>query len=140
MMKSSLIVAVMLGLASAASAAEPVTVGRGRAVAVELDRPARQVVVGDPAVADVTVQNSRLIYVFGKVAGATSLAVLDDRGRAILEVPVVVAPGGAADSVTVLHGAGKEVEPGGRAVVFACSGTCVRVPSAAAGTGAAPAK
>jgi Flp pilus assembly secretin CpaC len=121
-------VALLAVVACGAQAAEPIEVGHGRAVVVNLDRPAKTVIIGDPSVADVTVQGPRLLFVFGKGLGATSLTATDGAGNSVLDVPVVVAPGGTQDSVTVHHGSGKNVEPGGRSVVFACARGCVRVP------------
>jgi hypothetical protein len=122
------LVVVLAALAVSAQAAEPVEVGLGRAVVVNLDRPAKSVIIGDPAVADVTVQNPRLLFVFGKGAGATSLNAVDSAGRSVLDVPVVVSPGGAPDTVAVHHGSGKNVEAGGRSVTFACAKGCVKLP------------
>lgn len=126
-------VALLAAIAGSAQAAEPIEVGHGRAVVVNLDRPAKTVIIGDPTVADVTVQNPRLLFVFGKGAGATSLTATDGAGRSVLDVPVVVVPGGTQDTVTIHHGSGKNVEPGGRSVAFACASGCVRVPDRKAG-------
>lgn len=117
--------AMMLMAGGALAAEAPVEVGAGQSVLLRLDRPARQVVVGDPTVADVSVPSPNLIVVFGKRAGATSLTVLDGGRAAVLETPVVVRPGGPG-TVTVTYGAGKDVKPGGDTVVFACASNCVR--------------
>lgn len=118
------------------AAGSAIEVGVGRTALVRLDKPARSVVVGDPAVADVSVEGPNQLVVFGKRAGGTSLTVLG-AGRAVLvEAEVVVHPGGAG--VTVTYGAGKGVEPGGRTAVYACGVTCTR--AAEAGKDGKPAK
>jgi Flp pilus assembly secretin CpaC len=121
------VLAAIVALSTPAKAAggEPIEVGAGQSVMLRLDHPARQVVVGDPGVADVSVQSPTLIIVFGKRPGATSLTVLGAGRDPVLETALVVRPGGAA-TVTVTYGAGKEVKPGGSTVVFACASSCVR--------------
>lgn len=126
----ALVLAVVLALSAGdAAAGEPVEIGVGQGVLLRLDRPARQVVVGDPGVADVSVPSPTQIIVFGKRPGATSLAVLGSGRDPLLETALVVRPGGAA-TVTVTYGAGKEVKPGGSTVVFACASSCVRAAEA----------
>lgn len=112
----------MSGVAAAQSAIE---VGVGHATLLRLKAPARSVVVGDPSVADVSVEGPNQVVVFGKRPGGTSLTVLGS-GRAVLvETQVVVHPG-ASGGVTVTYGTGKTIEPGGLTVVYACGATCVR--------------
>lgn len=131
--------AVSLAAGDAAAADMPVEVGAGQSVLLRLDKPARQVVIGDPSVADVTVQSPTVIVLFGKRAGATSLAVLGGGRDLVLDTPVVVRPGGAG-TVTVTYGAGKDVKPGGATVVFACASSCVRAVEPKGGAAPAPAK
>lgn len=133
---TTLLLAAALALAGTAGAAgaadQPVEVGAGQSVLLRLQHPARQVVVGDPTVADVTVQSPTMIVLFGKRPGATSLAVLGSGREPVMDTPVVVRPGGAG-TVTVTYGAGREVKPGGATVVFACASSCVRAVEAKGG-------
>jgi Flp pilus assembly secretin CpaC len=76
-------------------------------------------VVGDPKVADVSVDPAGHIQLFGKRPGSTSLTVLGRNGQVLLEDAVVVRSGGVG-TVTVTYGAGKDVKPGGLSVVHAC--------------------
>lgn len=105
----------------AALGAEPVLVPLGAAVTVRLDRPARHVVVGNPAVADVTVQSARVLVVFGKSASATSLTVLGDGNKTVLDVPVVVAAGSSA-GLGIIYATGKTVPLGGQHMSVECAG------------------
>jgi Flp pilus assembly secretin CpaC len=112
---------------SAALGAEAMLVPAGSAVIVRLDRPARQVIVGNPAVADVTVQSPRLLTVFGKAVSATTLTVLGDGGRIVLEAPIVVGPGSDA-SLGVIYASGKGVPNGGQHLAVECAAaSCVAV-------------
>jgi Flp pilus assembly secretin CpaC len=84
------------------------------------------VVVGDPAIADVSVESPRRVIVFGKSAGSTTLLVLDGGHRTVLEAQVLVVPGGPG-AVTVTYGAGKDIKQlGGVSAVFACAASCTR--------------
>lgn len=105
----------------AALGAEPVLVPLGSAVTVRLDRPARHVIVGNPAVADVTVQSARVLVVFGKAASATSLTVLGDGDKTVLDVPVVVG-GGSGSGLGIIYAAGKGVPLGGQHMSVECAG------------------
>lgn len=109
----------------AALGAETLLVPNGAAVSLRLDRPARQVIVGNPAVADVTVQSPRVITVFGKSSAATTLTVLGEGGKVVLDVPVVVAPG-TQTGLGVIYAAGKATPAGGQRVAVECAGgVCV---------------
>jgi pilus assembly protein CpaC len=60
---------------------------------LELPRPAASVFIADPAIADVQAPAGASIIVFGKKPGATTLFALDDNGKAIAKVQVVVSYG-----------------------------------------------
>jgi Flp pilus assembly secretin CpaC len=55
-----------------------------------LGAPVRDIVVGDPTVADVSLVNERTLVVLGKKAGATTVLAFDARGRALADRDVVV--------------------------------------------------
>lgn len=118
------LLAVAPAAAFAAGTAEPIEVPLGGAVLVQVGGSARSVVVGNPAIADVTVDTPRTITLFGKYTGGTTLAVLDAGGGVLLERPVVVTAGGNA-SVTVRYATGKTWVPGGAIAITDCgTGTC----------------
>jgi hypothetical protein len=50
----------------------------------------RDIVVGDPTVADVSLVNERTLVVLGKKAGATTVLAFDARGRTLADRDVVV--------------------------------------------------
>lgn len=100
-----------------------VPVNESRAVA--LAAPVAGVAVGNPAVAAVTVQSDRLLFVTGRTMGATNLVAVDAQGRTIFERPVLVTAN-PASAVMVTRGA--------ETVQHLCAPVCV----AAAGTAPAP--
>ena len=109
--------------------ADTLSVGVDQSARVSLPVPARDVVVGNPAVADVSVLDSRSVLVLGKAYGVTNLLVMDAAGRVILNRDVVVqAPTGA---VSVFRG--PEVR------TYACAALCERVIPGSGGSGSAPA-
>ena len=57
---------------------------------IRLDRPASNIFIANPAVADVQVKSSSMVYVFGKIVGETSLYALDDNEQVIYSAKVRV--------------------------------------------------
>ena len=106
-------------VAFAAGPAEPIQVPLGGSTLVHLGSGASHVVVGNPAIADVTVDSARTITVFGKFTGGTTLAVLDAGGGVLLERQILVTAGGAT-SVTVRYATGKTWVPGGATAIVDC--------------------
>jgi hypothetical protein len=103
----------------AALATEMLEVPVGGAITVPLRGTARSVVVGNPAIADVTVDGPRNLTVFGKAIGGTTLAVLDAGGGILMQRQVVVLAGGES-SVTLRYGTGKSWVPGGATAIVDC--------------------
>lgn len=50
---------------------------------IQLSRPASSVFIADPEVADVQVKSPRMVYVFGKKSGSTSLYALSDKDEVL---------------------------------------------------------
>jgi Flp pilus assembly secretin CpaC len=76
---------------------------------------AASVVVGNPAVADVTVVDSHTLFVSGRGYGETDVVVLDHTGRTIYSGDVIVAVAGAGRA-SVYRGADR--------TDMACAPTC----------------
>ncbi|MFQ6017104.1 MAG: type II and III secretion system protein family protein [Kiloniellaceae bacterium] len=57
---------------------------------VRLDTPAASVFVANPAIADINVRSARLVYLFGRAPGQTSLFALDRDDNVIANLEVVV--------------------------------------------------
>jgi hypothetical protein len=61
-----------------------------QAALVRLARPASDIVVGNPSIADVSVQNSKLLVVTGKSYGETNLIVMDADGKVVIDRKLIV--------------------------------------------------
>jgi hypothetical protein len=124
-MRRLLVLLPMLVLASAAAMADGLNINWREARVVKLAKPADSLVVGDPTVVDVTLQNPTTVVVFGKAPGETNLVVLTKDQELLLDWPVIVSPVNARH-VTVLNAQGTEDAP--TEVLYAC-GTerCARV-------------
>ncbi|RMF11601.1 MAG: type II and III secretion system protein family protein [Alphaproteobacteria bacterium] len=57
---------------------------------VRLDKPASNIFIADPEVADIQVKSSRLVYVFGKKPGSTSLFAVSDNDEVLFSGTVTV--------------------------------------------------
>jgi pilus assembly protein CpaC len=65
--------------------------------AVELDRAVRDVIIGNPDIADVVVRAPGQVYLIGRSVGETNVFLVDAKGNLVRKVDVVVHPDG--DSV-----------------------------------------
>ncbi|HKJ63540.1 MAG TPA: pilus assembly protein N-terminal domain-containing protein [Hyphomicrobiales bacterium] len=70
---------------------------------IRLQRDAVQIIVGNPAIADVAAQDSRLLVVTGKSFGTTNLIALDQDGAEIFSTQLAVSNGASA-TVTLYSG------------------------------------
>lgn len=68
----------------------PISLEVNKGILIRLDRNADTVFVADPAIADVKVKSARLIYLFAKLPGETSLYAVDAEERVMMNRPVVV--------------------------------------------------
>jgi hypothetical protein len=60
------------------------------ATLVRLDRPAAEIVVGNPSIADVSVQSGKVLVVTGKSFGETNLIVMDADGKVVVNRTLIV--------------------------------------------------
>jgi Flp pilus assembly secretin CpaC len=91
--RSSIAIAVLLAatsLITPAMAAADIEVTMNQAKIVKLSRPADTIVVGNPAIADASVQDASTIVLTGKGFGVTNLVVLDQEGSPIVDAQVTV--------------------------------------------------
>jgi Flp pilus assembly secretin CpaC len=132
----AVVLAAALALTGAAvsspalAGAGPLAVHMDQSVAISLRGQAQSVVVGNPAIADVTVVDARTILVLGKGFGVTNLVVMDRAGRVLFNREIVVS---AADAGRV------SIWRGANASNYACSPRCEREPGGASATPAPPA-
>ncbi len=71
------------------AAAQDLTVVADQSQIINLDRPPATVVVGNPTIADVTMQG-RMMFVHGRVFGSTNIIALDEAGQQLAEYQVNV--------------------------------------------------
>jgi len=74
--------------------AQDITVMADEARLLRLDRPGTEVIVGNPSIADVSVQSGKVLVITGKSFGMTNLIVLDGKGEEVLSRKVRVATDG----------------------------------------------
>lgn len=90
---STFAVAAALVLSAGAALAQSgggIDVVINQARIVKLARPADTVVIGNPEIADVSVQDASTIVLTGKGFGVTNLVILDEAGAPIVDEQVVV--------------------------------------------------
>jgi Flp pilus assembly secretin CpaC len=80
----------LLSAAAGARAEGGIAVSMNQAKIVKLARPADTIVVGNPLIADASVQDAHTIVLTGKGFGVTNLVVLDEAGAPIVDEQVVV--------------------------------------------------
>ena len=107
----------VLSSAPMAHAAPTLVVPIDHSAAVSLPRGTRDVLIGNPAIADVTVIDAGKAVVSGHGYGVTNLVIIDQLGRTVLERQVVVAAP-SQGRVSVIRGP--------RVDEYACAGGCER--------------
>jgi Flp pilus assembly secretin CpaC len=104
----TLLLAASVGLGSAlpAQAVDDVTVSVNANMArvLRISSPAATVIIGNPGIADVAIQDPQTLILTGKSFGRTNMIILDSRGDPIADTIVEVTQM-ASDTVTVFQGA-----------------------------------
>jgi Flp pilus assembly secretin CpaC len=109
------LVAGLLALSGAAQAAPTISVPVDQSTRIVLPVGVRDVMIGNPAIADVNVVDQRNAVILGKGYGVTNLLVIDQLGRTVMERQIIVsAP--TAGRVSVIRG--------GKVEEYACAGGC----------------
>ena len=115
--------ALVAASALAPLAASAQTASQAGALNVEIDRSARvqlsgsasSVIVGNPAIADVTVVDANTLFIVGRGYGVTEVVAVDGVGRTLFQREIVVT-GGSTGTVRVWRGA--------QATEMACGASC----------------
>lgn len=100
---------------STALASERMLVEVDRAQLLRLDEPAATVIIGNPIVADASIQDQRTLVITGKSFGSTNLIVLDEEGTEVLTKLLEVRRG-AQSVVTMYRGSAQNS--------YSCSPVC----------------
>ncbi len=108
---------LLITLAAPATAAEPIVVFLDQARLMQLPERASTVVVGNPLIADLTIQPGGLAIITGKGYGATNFVVLDRHGAVLTEHSVEVT-GPNDKTVVVYRGVERET--------YSCTPDCSR--------------
>jgi Flp pilus assembly protein, secretin CpaC len=100
-----------------AAAEEPVVVNIDEAKVMRIAAPASTVIIGNPSIADATMQDTQTLVITGRGYGTTNFIVLDADGQPITDAQIRV-EGADSNIVTVFRrGAG------GRAT-YSCGAVC----------------
>jgi hypothetical protein len=91
----------LAAVASRSFADEPITVSIDQATILKLPERAATVVIGDPLIADMTLQPGGIAIVTGKGYGATNVVVMDRSGAVLMEKMVEVK--GPNDKVVMVY-------------------------------------
>ena len=97
------------------AAGQAMTLGLNQSAKVRLSAPARNVVVANPAVADVSLLGPQDLVIIGKGYGAADVVVTDAQGRTLFDRQVTVRSPDTGQ-VTVFRG--------GETRTFACAPRC----------------
>ena len=87
-----------------AAEAEPISVKVNMARVLRINAPAATVIIGNPGIADVTIQDPQTLVLTGKSYGQTNLIVLDAAGNPVADTLIEVIQD-QADVMTVYQGA-----------------------------------
>ena len=110
----------VIGVALAAPASANISVRLDQNAIMNLRAPAGTVLIGDPAVVDVSLINPRKIAILGRGYGSTNVIITDRMGKVIFQQVIEVS---RANSNRV------SIYRGGLVSNFTCSPTCERTPS-----------
>jgi hypothetical protein len=100
--------ALLAAAVSAPARADTVTVRVDQAHLLKLPERVATIIIGNPLIADATLQRGGLLVVTGKGYGATNLMALDRNGRVIMSKVVRVLGPGGRDLVVVYKGVDRE--------------------------------
>jgi Flp pilus assembly secretin CpaC len=111
MQRHRIVLAVAFGLMTIAPAvaetSEPISVKVNMARILRISAPAATVIIGNPGVADITIQDPQTLVLTGRSYGQTNLIVLDSAGNPVADTIVSVIQG-QADTVTVYMGTARQ--------------------------------
>jgi Flp pilus assembly secretin CpaC len=68
-----------------AKAQEPINIVIDRAKVMHISRPADTIIIGNPSIADATIQDNQTLIITGRSYGSTNLIVLDADGQPIAD-------------------------------------------------------
>jgi Flp pilus assembly secretin CpaC len=108
----------MVFIGSAPARADHITVRLDQAHIMQLPERVATIVIGNPLIADATLQGGGILVVTGKGYGSTNLVALDRGGRVLMNHTVQVLGAGSDDIVVVYRGVERET--------YSCASECER--------------
>jgi hypothetical protein len=116
--KALLAVALLIAGGHLAQADQIISIPLNDAEKLTIKGAAKDVILANPAVADVTMLRPDLLIIIGKQAGRTTLLILDDKQKVVFNGMVVVSDG--SGGLVTVHG------PGGQNS-YACAQNCTLI-------------
>ena len=98
-------------------AAESIEVTVDHAKVMRVSKPASTIIIGNPGIADATVQDATTLIITGKSYGVTNMIILDEDGQPIADTLLTVRAE-AVNAVTVYRRTDR--------VTYSCSPNCER--------------
>ncbi len=111
----AIIAAMNTTFVTSADAGEAVVVTIDRAKVLRISRPADTIIIGNPSIADATIQDQRTLVLTGRSFGVTNIVILDSDGEPIVDETIVV-QGHETNTVRIYRRAVRET--------LACSPVC----------------
>jgi len=105
-MRRILAAAVLLAVSTQAAHAEQLWLTMDQVRPYKLESPAQSIVVGNPSIADVTVQDNTNVLLFGKSPGMTNIYIFDENGEPVKNLIIRVRTA-SNDMLTVHRGAAR---------------------------------
>lgn len=102
-MRRILTTIAILAASTQTAAAEQLWLTMDQVRPYKLENPAQSIVVGNPAIADVTVQDNSNVLLFGKAPGLTNIFIFDENGEAVKNIIIRVRTP-SSDMMTVHRG------------------------------------
>jgi Flp pilus assembly secretin CpaC len=105
-MRRILAAAVTFAAMTQAAAAEQLWLTMDQVRPLKLETPAHSIVVGNPSIADVTIQDNANLLLFGKAPGLTNIYIFDDTGAPVKNLMIRVRTP-SSDMLTVHRGSAR---------------------------------
>ena len=111
-------IALAAAFAAAPAQADTVNVTVDKAHVMRLPAQVATIVIGNPLIADASLQRGGMLVITGKSFGATNLLALDRNGKIVMDKTVQVLGPASSDMVVVYRGAERET--------YSCAPECER--------------
>lgn len=116
--RRGLLACLLAGVGAAPAFADTISMNVDTARVMRLPERVATVVIGNPLIADATLQSGGIVVLTGKGYGATNMLALDRAGKVVLDHTIQVIGAASADLVVVYKGAERES--------YSCAPECER--------------